>query len=199
MISKTNDKYLYHYYSTLPRVQWFLWTPLAQQNLVVRSSPLAQFPQGDLDDLWHPKHTQRISYRLADHTAFLCLCVWILLVSGGLNCHRRWFDFNTFDPCLPLSPILPGLPSGPFREKTKLRNSWRWSLRVCESQSVCMNVTRKTDHLLWRQWVQDFQVGPPFPLAQFHLFLLGHPPDPCRLCHPENMHIKTQVYLSFFT
>lgn len=35
------------------------------------------------------------------------------------------FDVNTFDPCLPLSPILPGFPSGPFREKTTLRISLR--------------------------------------------------------------------------
>lgn len=27
-------------------------------------------------------------------------------------------------------------------------------------------------------------MGPPFPFAQFHLFLLCHPPDPCRLFLP---------------
>lgn len=51
MISKVIDKFLYHYCSTLPHVQWFLWTPSAQQNLVVLSSPLVQSLQGDLDDL----------------------------------------------------------------------------------------------------------------------------------------------------
>lgn len=67
-IMRINDKYLYHYCSTLPRAQLFLWTPSAQQNLVVQSSPLVQSPQGDLDDLWHPKHAYRISYRMADYT-----------------------------------------------------------------------------------------------------------------------------------
>lgn len=51
-----NDKYLYHYCSTLPRAQLFLWTPSAQQNLVVQSSPPVQSHQGDLDYLWHPGH-----------------------------------------------------------------------------------------------------------------------------------------------
>ena len=62
-------------------------------------------------------------------------------------------------------------------------------LSVCAC--VCMNLTRNRGHSLWRHSVQEVQVGPPFPLAQFHLFLLCHPPDPCRLCHPENVHIKT--------
>lgn len=26
-------------------------------------------------------------------------------------------DFNTFGPCLPFSPILPGFPSGPLKEE----------------------------------------------------------------------------------
>lgn len=54
-----------------------------------------------------------LQHIIANHAAFLGHCVWIHLVSKA---HKRWFDVNTFEPILPLSPILPGFPSGPFRE-----------------------------------------------------------------------------------
>lgn len=57
--------YLYYYCSTLPRAQWFLWTPSAQQNRVVQSSPPVQSPQDGPVDLWHPEHACGIAYYVA--------------------------------------------------------------------------------------------------------------------------------------
>ena len=118
------------------------------------------------------------------------------------NHHQSWFDAHTFDPNLPLSPILPGFPSGPFRDKTQLRNSLTWGLSlwesVCVFHWVCVyEFDQKARPLTLTPFSPGVPGGPSFPFSPVSPFSPLSPSWPMSPLSPWE-HAHKNMTISFF-